>query len=203
MERLVTPSPRQRLRGVADQDPSKAPQGPSKDRVGGQTARGVGLQHTSCLLLSPHSSAQRCTVTHTVTACEQMCIVRRNFAKLRAVVQYHDSMEDIEKTPKGDSAMGRVRFFAQLPLVREKVTQGYALSVIYRQYQVVLGISYSQFRRYVSQHVRPAKPRATENSIVGSAPTAQARNAAPQPPSAPRRFEYDPSRALKDRDKLI
>src|ERR1019366_4981716 len=122
MERLVTPSPRQRLRGLADQDPSKAPQGPSKDRVGGQTARGVGLQHTSCLLLSPHSSAQRCTVTHTVTACEQMCIVRRNFAKLRAVVQYHDSMENIEKTPKGDSAMGRVRFFAQLPLVREKVT---------------------------------------------------------------------------------
>jgi hypothetical protein len=112
-------------------------------------------------------------------------------------------MEDIEKTPKEDSAMGRVRFFAQLPLVREKVTLGYALSVIYRQYQCVLGISYSQFRRYVSQHVRPAKPRATENPIVGTATASQADNLAPRPASAPRRFEYDPSRALKDRDKLI
>ena len=99
--------------------------------------------------------------------------------------------------------MGRVRFFAQLPLVREKVSQGYALSVIYRQYQSVLGISYSQFRRYVSQHVRPAKPRSTENSIAGAATTPQADNLAPRPASAPRRFEYDPSGALKDRDKLI
>jgi hypothetical protein len=112
-------------------------------------------------------------------------------------------MEDIDKTPKEDAGMGRVRFFAQLPLVREKVTQGYALSVIYRQYQSVLGISYSQFRRYVSQHVRPAKPRDTANPIVSAAPIPQARDAAPQPPSAPRGFEYDPSRALKDRDKLI
>ena len=99
--------------------------------------------------------------------------------------------------------MGRVRFFAQLPLVREKVTEGYALSVIYRQYQAALGISYSQFRRYVSQHVRPAKPRSAENSIVGAAPPAQTETRASQPASAPRRFEYDPSHALKDRDKLI
>ena len=97
--------------------------------------------------------------------------------------------------------MGRVRFFAQLPGVREKVTQGYALSVIYRQYQSVLGISYSQFRRYVSQHVRPAKPRAIDNSLVCAAPDVD--NPAPRPASAPRRFEYDPSRALKDREKLI
>ena len=99
--------------------------------------------------------------------------------------------------------MGRVRFFAQLPLVREKVTQGYALSVIYRQYQSVLGISYSQFRRYVSQHVRPAKPRAIENPLLAAAPASQADDPAPRSASAPRRFEYDPSRALKDRDKLI
>lgn len=132
-----------------------------------------------------------------------MCILRRTFAKLRAVGQYPDSMEDSEKTPKEDAGMGRVRFFAQLPLVREKVTQGYALSVIYRQCQVVLGISYSQFRRYVSQHVRAAKPRSTEKPLIGAAPAPEARNAAPQAPSAPRRFEYDPSRALKDRDKLI
>jgi hypothetical protein len=111
-------------------------------------------------------------------------------------------MDAIEKTPKEDAAMGRVRFFAQLPLVREKVIAGYALSVIYRQFQDALGISYSQFRRYVSQHVRPAKPRSSDNSIV-SAPAAQTVARAPQPASAPRKFEYDPSHALKDRDKLV
>lgn len=101
--------------------------------------------------------------------------------------------------------MGRVRFFAQLPLVREKVTQGYALSVIYRHYQSALGISYSQFRRYVSQHVRlaAARARVAENPLPAAAPAREADDSAPRPASAPRRFEYDPSRALKDRDKLI
>jgi len=78
----------------------EAPQGPSKDRVGGQTARGVGLQHTSCLLLSPHSSG---TTMHSYAHRLRLCAdahPRRTFAKLRAVGQYPDSMDDSEKTPK-------------------------------------------------------------------------------------------------------
>lgn len=99
--------------------------------------------------------------------------------------------------------MGRVRFFAQLNRVREKVTRGYALSVIYRELQSALGISYTQFRRYVSQHVRPAKPRAATNALLTATPAFAVASPTPRPASAPRRFEYDPSQALEERDKLI
>ncbi len=99
--------------------------------------------------------------------------------------------------------MGRVRFFAQLSQVSDKVRQGYALSVIYRQYQTVLRISYSQFCRYVSKHVQLAKPRAPANALLSAAPAFAPAIPAPRPALAPRRFEYDPAQALEERDKLI
>ena len=50
--------------------------------------------------------------------------------------------------------LGRVRFLARLEAIREAVRQGYPVQMIYEtQQREGLGISYSQFTRYVNQFV--------------------------------------------------
>ena len=59
------------------------------------------------------------------------------------------------KTPKEKwPGAGRVAFLAQAQTVRESVEAGYPVLFIYRQLEAKLGISYSQFARYVVRYIR-------------------------------------------------
>jgi hypothetical protein len=62
------------------------------------------------------------------------------------------------KTPPRGA--GRVAFLARLDSIRKMVEAGYPVISIYEQYGEGIGISYSQFARYVVRYVQPPTPRA-------------------------------------------
>ena len=60
------------------------------------------------------------------------------------------------EAPKTTSrGAGRVAFLARLDNIREMVQAGYPVISIYEQYGDGMGISYSQFARYVARYAQP------------------------------------------------
>lgn len=57
-----------------------------------------------------------------------------------------------ENAPR--SIPGRVAFLALLPTIRIELEQGWSMVAIYERYASRLGVSYSQFARYVSANIR-------------------------------------------------
>lgn len=120
------------------------------------------------------------------------------------------------KTPKGKwLGAGRVAFLAHAQAVRQMVEAGYPVLFIYRQFGAKLGISYSQFARYVVRYIRsPARHEHTQTS--SPAPILATPSPAPaveEPPArdgraakatqpAKRVFKHDPTSG-RDRDDLI
>lgn len=49
--------------------------------------------------------------------------------------------------------MGRVAFLSRLTIVEGRICAGYPLASIYKDFREELGISYSQFSRYVNRYV--------------------------------------------------
>lgn len=70
--------------------------------------------------------------------------------------------------------MGRVAFLARVSGIREMVEAGYPLLTIYQQHESDIGISYSQFSRYVARYIRSHKRHdQLENNRPAPAPSAQ------------------------------
>ena len=94
---------------------------------------------------------------------------------------------------------GRVAFLAHLEAIRTAVEAGWPLSAIYDEHRGALGISYSNFTRYVARYVRqpggeatatPAGPRSRGGKAGGRA-VERAGGAQPQ-------FRFDPRAVGKD-----
>jgi hypothetical protein len=106
---------------------------------------------------------------------------------------------------QGRQGLGRVRFLARLEAIRVAVGQGYPLRMIYEaQQRDGLGISYSQFARYVNQFVHAAgdaTPARRGTGTVGARGGDQVR-----PPksavSAPPGFRYRPTQGDGD-DEIV
>lgn len=52
---------------------------------------------------------------------------------------------------------GRVAFLARIEAIGKAISEGYTLTVVYNDHQKHLGISYSQFARYVSKFISQDK----------------------------------------------
>ncbi|MBS7736777.1 MULTISPECIES: TraK family protein [Pseudomonadota] len=65
-----------------------------------------------------------------------------------------------EAPKKSSRGAGRVAFLARLDSIRKMVEEGYPVVLIYEQHGEGMGISYSQFARYVARYVQPPSPRA-------------------------------------------
>lgn len=59
-------------------------------------------------------------------------------------------MTTTSKTRRGE---GRVKFLAHAEKIKELINSGHAQQFVYDQHADALGISYSQFNRYVSKYV--------------------------------------------------
>lgn len=88
-----------------------------------------------------------------------------------------------EKTLRG---AGRVAFLARVADFRELVEAGHPLLGIYESNRDDLGISYSQFARYVAKYIRsPSHEQEKPQGLAGGRGSAQSAPAAVQAPPAP------------------
>ncbi|WP_182333657.1 TraK family protein [Stenotrophomonas acidaminiphila] len=90
---------------------------------------------------------------------------------------------------------GRVAFLARVADFRKLVDGGHPLLGIYESNKDDLGISYSQFARYVAKYIRSPSREQEAPSAPQSAPAPRPAPPAPvQPPAAPASSGSGPSR---------
>lgn len=58
---------------------------------------------------------------------------------------------------------GRVAFLARIEAIRKAISEGYTLTAVYSDHEKHLGISYSQFARYVSKFISHQEQRTHRN----------------------------------------
>ena len=58
---------------------------------------------------------------------------------------------------------GRVAFLARIEAIRQAIGEGYTLTAVYSDHEKHLGISYSQFARYVSKFISHQEQRTHRN----------------------------------------
>ena len=58
---------------------------------------------------------------------------------------------------------GRVAFLARKDAIKERIDAGRTVMSVYREYQKQVGISYSQFDRYVNKFIRSKEDGSTRN----------------------------------------
>lgn len=73
-----------------------------------------------------------------------------------------------EKVPR--AIRGKVAFLALQPTIRTELEQGVRMVTIYKRYASQLGVSYSQFARYVCVHIRGKAIKPRSNSRGETAP---------------------------------
>lgn len=66
---------------------------------------------------------------------------------------------------------GRVAFLARVDAIRKAISEGYTLTVVYNDHQKHLGISYSQFARYVSKFISQDKRTPRNDHAQDTDPT--------------------------------
>ncbi len=69
---------------------------------------------------------------------------------------------------------GRVAFLARIEAIRKAISEGYTLTAVYSDHATHLGISYSQFARYVSKFISHQEQRTHRNDhdqVTGQAGT--------------------------------
>ena len=105
---------------------------------------------------------------------------------------------------------GRIAFIALRETIRIEIEQGWPLTAIYEKHTGRLGISYSQFTRYVGVHIRGAgKGAKLHNGTTAAVSPPSRSNDAGTPAKEPltaatsesRRFHFDPTAV--DRKKLV
>lgn len=112
---------------------------------------------------------------------------------------------------------GLVTFLAIRDKVQERLDKGWFLVDVYEAYVDALGVSYSQFARYVATHIR-GKESKTQQRAKGSAPQSRSDTAAQPNTEAvqkstkgpiitssnkPKRFIFDPTAAHRRKDELF
>jgi len=105
-----------------------------------------------------------------------------------------------KQSRKGD---GRVAFLAHINTFWELLNAGHTQRSIYDDHASVLGISYSQFSRYVGKYL-PVKEGDHKHQIkqaTGGTPQATPVTSIGQKPSKPVPFAYDPNSG-NDRDLI-
>lgn len=128
------------------------------------------------------------------------------------------AIETAESPRRGD---GKIAFLARLDTFQELFKAGHQQRKVFEKYESELGMSYSQFNRYVNKYIRaetadghqrkgqgqkqqPTTPAASTGSIGGSggaspAPTTSGKPAGSKRPPV---FQHDPSSG-NNRDDLI
>lgn len=101
--------------------------------------------------------------------------------------------------PESRQGLGRVRFLARLEPIRAAVGKGYPLRMIYEEQRDSLGISYSQFARYVNQFVHAAGEAVPSRRGKGTA-SPRGRHLAPatKERAGPVGFRYQPTKGDDD-----
>jgi hypothetical protein len=65
--------------------------------------------------------------------------------------------------------MARAAFFARLDVIRGDLDQGWRMIAVYEKHAAELGVSYSQFTRYVRQYIaKKAKANAQSRTAPGA-----------------------------------
>lgn len=113
----------------------------------------------------------------------------------------------MEKPPgKKHRGVGRVAFLARIETIQAEIEQGWPLTAIYERHQGALGITYSQFARYVrhylrneEEHEKPKSPQKKASAAAGSTGQGDSPQAPPGPGQP--QFRFDPKWA--NRDKLV
>jgi hypothetical protein len=114
----------------------------------------------------------------------------------------------MEKTPKKRRGVGRVAFLARIDDFRKLLEAGHSLLAIYEIHGDELGISYSQFARYVATYLR-SKVSHEQTNTASRFSDPQANQAAGQggkpgtiKPAPSSGFKHNPNSG-NDRDDLI
>lgn len=114
----------------------------------------------------------------------------------------------MEKTPKKRRGVGRVAFLARIDDFRKLLEAGHSLLAIYEIHGDQLGISYSQFARYVATYLRSKVSHEQTNTATRFSGT-QANQAVGQGGNpgtitkpAPGGFKHNASSG-NDRDDLV
>lgn len=115
----------------------------------------------------------------------------------------------MEKTPKKRRGVGRVAFLARIDDFRNLLEAGHSLLAIYEIHGDELGISYSQFARYVTKYLRSKVSHEQPNTAnrFSSAQINQAAGQDSKPgtinkPAPGGGFKHNPNSG-NDRDDLI
>jgi len=104
---------------------------------------------------------------------------------------------------------GRIAFIALRETIRIEIEQGWPLTAIYEKHTGQLGISYSQFTRYVGVHIRGNASKLHNGTTAAVSPPPSRSSDAGAPAKEPltaatsesRRFHFDPTAV--DRKKLV
>lgn len=114
---------------------------------------------------------------------------------------------------RGPKRSAEAAFVALAPKLAEALKGRHKIAALYEEYGAGLGISYSQFARYVARHITKKESKPGEAKEAGMSTPAAAlpddRAATPSPPPGPRRapprdlptFTYDPMDAIRIRDE--
>ncbi|MDQ3018582.1 MAG: TraK family protein [bacterium] len=73
----------------------------------------------------------------------------------------------MESEKKKELGAGRVAFLARKDAIKERIETGRTVMSVYREVGPLLGISYSQFDRYVNKFI---KEKPTENKVITETP---------------------------------
>jgi hypothetical protein len=125
-------------------------------------------------------------------------------------------MQKAEKINMPRRHRGLVMFLALLDQIRDRLEKGWLLIDIYEAHADALGVSYSQFARYVATHIR-GKESKTRRRAKEPASQARPDDATAQstetPPRAKgpiittaretKRFIFDPTAAHRRKDELF
>lgn len=115
----------------------------------------------------------------------------------------------MEKTPKKRRGVGRVAFLARIDDFRKLLEAGHSLLAIYEIHGDELGISYSQFARYVATYLRSKVSHEQTNTATrfSGAQTNQTAGQGGNPgtitkPATGGGFKHNPNSG-NDRDDLV
>lgn len=104
---------------------------------------------------------------------------------------------------RGPKRMARAAFFARLDVIRGDLDQGWRMIAIYEKHAAALGVSYSQFTRYVRQYIaKKAKDDAQSRTAPGPRetprqPTAQSHEPRKGESQSLETFYFEPMDAYK------
>lgn len=105
---------------------------------------------------------------------------------------------------RGPRVLAVATFLSLRDVVKELLDKGWTMSAIFAQYEIKLGVCYSQFTRYVERFIRP-KEQVPQTTLPKKTAAKKARRDGPIIPQTqkPKRFVFDPTAAHRRKDELF